>query len=132
MASLTFTLDTTAPTVAITSTGGSTTVATQLISGTVDVADAGVGQPDLFDVDVGLFDRGLNFRDVPAGVDHDSLFGGFAPDHRAVLLKQRHRNDDRTGLCLGFGFLGHVSTMPIFCALPRERLKGKIEAFSLR
>jgi hypothetical protein len=39
--SLTFTLDTTAPTVAITSPGGPTTIATQLISGTVDIADAG-------------------------------------------------------------------------------------------
>ena len=40
-ASLTFTLDTTAPAVAITGPGGSTAVATQLISGTVGVADAG-------------------------------------------------------------------------------------------
>ncbi|WP_456765740.1 Ig-like domain-containing protein [Bradyrhizobium sp. USDA 3650] len=36
-----FTLDTTAPTVAITSTGGATNQASQTITGTVDVADAG-------------------------------------------------------------------------------------------
>ena len=40
-ASLTFTLDTTAPTVAITSAGGPTNQASQTITGTVDVADAG-------------------------------------------------------------------------------------------
>ncbi|WP_312017549.1 beta strand repeat-containing protein, partial [Bradyrhizobium ottawaense] len=40
-ASLSFTLDTTAPAVAITSTGGSTNQASQTISGTVGVADAG-------------------------------------------------------------------------------------------
>ena len=27
------------------------------------------------------------------------------------------------GFCFGFGFLGHVSTMPVFCAPPRVRLK---------
>ncbi|MCG2645685.1 MULTISPECIES: Ig-like domain-containing protein [Bradyrhizobium] len=40
-ASLSFTLDTTAPTVAITSTGGPTNQASQTITGTVDAADAG-------------------------------------------------------------------------------------------
>src|SRR6185437_5447854 len=40
-ASLTFTLDTTAPTVAITSPGGQTNQASQTITGTVDTADAG-------------------------------------------------------------------------------------------
>jgi hypothetical protein len=40
-ASLSFTLDTTAPVVAITSPGGPTNQATQTITGTVDVADAG-------------------------------------------------------------------------------------------
>ena len=40
-AALTFTLDTTAPTVAITSAGGPTNQANQTITGTVDVADAG-------------------------------------------------------------------------------------------
>ncbi len=40
-ASLTFTLDTTAPSVAITSAGGATNQANQTITGTVDVADAG-------------------------------------------------------------------------------------------
>ena len=40
-ASLTFTLDTTAPTIAITSAGGPTNQASQTITGTVDVADAG-------------------------------------------------------------------------------------------
>ncbi|UQR65125.1 Ig-like domain-containing protein [Bradyrhizobium sp. C-145] len=40
-ASLTFTLDTTAPSVAITSPGGSTNQASQTITGAVDVADAG-------------------------------------------------------------------------------------------
>ncbi len=40
-ASLTFTLDTTAPVVAITSAGGSVSQAAQTITGTVDVADAG-------------------------------------------------------------------------------------------
>ena len=39
--SLNFTLDTTAPTVAITSTGGPTNQASQTVTGTVDVADAG-------------------------------------------------------------------------------------------
>ena len=40
-ASLSFTLDTTAPVVAITSPGGPTNQASQTITGTVDVADAG-------------------------------------------------------------------------------------------
>src|SRR5258706_434719 len=40
-ASLTFTLDTTAPSIAITSTGGPTNQANQTVTGTVDVADAG-------------------------------------------------------------------------------------------
>jgi hypothetical protein len=40
-AALTFTLDSTAPSVAITSTGGPTNQANQTITGTVDVADAG-------------------------------------------------------------------------------------------
>ena len=40
-ASLTFTLDTTAPTVAITSAGGPTNQASQTVTGTVDAADAG-------------------------------------------------------------------------------------------
>ncbi|SEF14667.1 Ig-like domain (group 3) [Rhizobiales bacterium GAS191] len=40
-ASLTFTLDTTAPVVAITSAGGATNQAAQTVSGTVDIADAG-------------------------------------------------------------------------------------------
>ena len=40
-ASLTFTLDTTAPSIAITSAGGPTNQANQTITGTVDVADAG-------------------------------------------------------------------------------------------
>ena len=40
-ASLTFTLDTTAPSVAITSAGGATNQANQTITGTVDIADAG-------------------------------------------------------------------------------------------
>ena len=40
-ASLSFTLDTTAPVVAITSAGGPTNQASQTITGTVDVADAG-------------------------------------------------------------------------------------------
>ena len=40
-ASLSFTLDTTAPVVAISSSGGPTNQAAQTISGTVDVADAG-------------------------------------------------------------------------------------------
>jgi hypothetical protein len=40
-ASLSFTLDTTAPTIAITSAGGSTNQASQTITGTVDAADAG-------------------------------------------------------------------------------------------
>ena len=40
-ASLSFTLDTTAPRVAISSAGGPTNQASQTISGTVDVADAG-------------------------------------------------------------------------------------------
>src|SRR6202012_3617777 len=40
-ASLTFTLDTTAPTIAITSAGGPTNQASQTVTGTVDVADAG-------------------------------------------------------------------------------------------
>ena len=40
-ASLTFTLDTTAPTIAITSAGGPTNQASQTVTGTVDAADAG-------------------------------------------------------------------------------------------
>jgi hypothetical protein len=40
-ASLTFTLDTTAPSVAIASAGGNVTTALQVITGTVDIADAG-------------------------------------------------------------------------------------------
>ena len=44
-ASLSFTLDTTAPVVAISSRGGPTNQAAQTITGTVDVADAGAPSP---------------------------------------------------------------------------------------
>ena len=101
-------------------------------SGAADMVDMAVGQPDLFDVDLGLLDRGLNFRDVPAGVDHDSLFGGFAPDHRAVLLEQRHRNDDRAGLCLGLGLVGSCLHNCRFLSCPHNAdfwhaAKGKMD-----
>src|ERR1035437_10244081 len=79
-----------------------------------DMCDMAVGQPDLFDGDIGLLDRGPDFRNVPAGIDHGSLFGGFAPYQGAILLKQRHRNDDGAGFGPGFGLLCHASTMPIF------------------
>src|SRR6266446_6842436 len=93
------------------------------LGGAANMVDVAVGQPDLLDPDIGLLDCRLNFRNVAAGVDHNGLPGGFAPDQGAVLLKQRHRDDDSAGFCLGFGFLGHVSTMPVFCAPPRARLK---------
>jgi hypothetical protein len=86
-----------------------------------DMVDMAVGQPDLFHGDVGLLDRGLNFRNVAAGVDHDGLFGGFAPDQGAVLLEQRHRDDDSAGFRLGFGFICHPGTMPIFRGSPSQR-----------
>src|SRR6266404_9160054 len=82
-----------------------------------------MGQPYLFDSYVGLLDRGLNFRNVPAGADHHGLFGGFAPYQRAVLLERRYRDDDSAGFCLGFGFICHVRTMPIFCGAPRARFE---------
>ena len=82
--------------------------------GAADMVDVAVGQPDFLDADIGLLDCRLNLRNIAAGVDHHGLLGSFAPDQGAVLLKQRHRDDDSTGFCFGFGFLGHVSTMPVF------------------
>jgi len=85
------------------------------IGGAADMIDVTMGEPDLFHGDARLLDRGLDFWNVAAGVDHDRLLGGFTPEDRAILLEQRHRHDDRAGLCFGFGLLGHVCTMPIFC-----------------
>src|ERR1700730_4337185 len=93
------------------------------LGGAADMIDMAVGQPDLLHSDVRLLDRGLNFRNVAAGVDHHGFPGGLAPDQGAVLLEQRHRDDDGAGFGLGFGFLGHVSTLPVFYAPPRARLK---------
>src|SRR5207245_11023200 len=62
----------------------------------------------------GLLNSSHNPGNVADGVDHEGIPGGLAPDQRAVLLKQRHRNDGGAGFCLGLGFLGHFSTMPIF------------------
>jgi len=70
------------------------------LGGAADMVDMTVGQPDFFHRHIGLRDRGLNFRNVPAGVDHHGLFGGLAPDQCAVLLKQRHRDDDGASFCL--------------------------------
>src|SRR5665647_876072 len=64
------------------------------VGGAADMVDMAVGQPDLLDRHIRLLDRGQNFRNVAAGVDHHGLFGGLAPYQRAVLLEQRHRNDD--------------------------------------
>ena len=47
--------------------------------GAPDMVDMAMRQPDLFDGDIGLFDRGLNLRNVAAGVDHHGFFGSFAP-----------------------------------------------------
>ena len=57
------------------------------IGGATDMVDMAVRQPDFLHCDFGLLDRSLNFWNVAAGVDHCGLFGGFAPDQRAVLLK---------------------------------------------
>src|SRR5882757_1196340 len=78
------------------------------LGGAADMVDMAMRQPDLFDGDAGLLDRGLDLVDVAAGVDHYGLFGRLVPDDGAILLEQRHRNDDRAGfrLGLGFGFLG--------------------------
>ena len=91
--------------------------------------DMAVGQPDLFHGDTGLLDRFQNLRHIAAGVDHDRLLGGLAPDDGAVLLKQRHRHDDRAGLGFGLGFslifLGHGGTLPIFSGSPSQRFSHR-------
>ena len=74
--------------------------ASRKFGGAADMVDMAVGQPDLLDRDAGLLDRRQDLRHVAAGVDHDGLLGRLVPDDGAVLLEQRHRNDDRAGLRL--------------------------------
>src|SRR5437763_1824659 len=74
----------------------------------IDMVDMAVREPDLFNRDPGLFDRGFDPRHVAAGVDHDGLLGRLVPEDGAVLLEQRHGNDDRAGFGLGLGLLGHT------------------------
>ena len=71
--------------------------------GAADMVDMAMGQPDLFDRDIGLLDRRLDLRHVAAGIDHHGLLGGLAPQQRAVLLEQGHRDDGGAGFRLGFG-----------------------------
>src|ERR1700730_3030237 len=78
------------------------------------MVDMAMRQPDLFDGDAGLLDRGLDLGDVAAGVDHHGLFGRLVPDNGAVLLEQRYRNDDRTGFRFGFGFGFVIHGVTIF------------------
>src|SRR3954449_417289 len=84
------------------------------------MVDMAMGQPDLLNADGGLLDCVPDLRNIAAGIDHDRLPGGLAPDDGAVLLEQRHRHDHRAGLCLvlslGLCFLIHGGTI----VLPRE------------
>ena len=36
-------------------------------------------------------------RNIAAGIDHHGILGGFAPQQRAVLSEQRHRDDGGAG-----------------------------------
>ena len=74
-ASLSFTLDTTAPVVAIASSGGPTNQAAQTISGTVDVADAGST--------VTLFDNGSA---TALGTARSAATGAGAPASRCRAM----------------------------------------------
>src|SRR5262249_32588408 len=97
-----------------------------------DVIDMAVREPDLLDRDAGLPDRLLDPRHVPAGIDHDGLFGGLAPDDGAVLFERRHWHDDGAGFRPGLGVLCHGPRMPIFGGPPRETLAIKAPAESAR
>ena len=50
--------------------------------GAADVVDMSVGQPDLFDGDVGLLDRRQDLRDVAAGMITTAFF--VASHHNSV------------------------------------------------
>ena len=81
------------------------------VGGAADMVDMAMGQPDLLDRDAGLLDRRQDLGNVPAGVDHHGLLGRLVPDDGAVLLEQRHRNDNRAGLGLGSAWVSVLSSM---------------------
>ena len=98
-ASLSFTLDTTAPVVAIGSSGGATNQAAQTITGTVDTADAGTT--------VTLFDNGsaTALGTVTVGerrqLEHRChTIGQWQPQHRGQRYRRRrqYRQQRRRGL----------------------------------
>src|SRR3954470_1679601 len=89
------------------------------------MVDMAVSEPDLLHGDAGLLDGVQDLRHVAAGIDHHGLLGRLVPDDGAILLEQRHGDDDRArfraclGLCLVL--LGHGATMPIFAMPPSKR-----------
>ena len=94
-----------------------------------DMVDMAVGQPDLLDGDAGLLDRLEDLRHVAAGVDHHGLLAGLVPDDGAVLLEQRHGDDDRAGLRLarirlGVILLGHGAHNADFCCAAKQNSRG--------
>ena len=56
--------------------------------------DMAMGQQDLLDLDILLFDRGINPLDLAARIDHGRLVGFGAPQDRAVLLEGGDGNND--------------------------------------
>src|SRR3954468_21711737 len=89
------------------------------------MVDMAVSEPDLLHGDAGLLDGVQDLRHVAAGIDHHGLLGRLVPDDGAILLEQRHGDDDRARLraCLGLCLvlLCHGATMPIFAMPPSKR-----------
>ncbi len=73
------------------------------------MVDVTVGQQDLFDCDLRLLGRGLQSRQIAAGIDERPGHRLGAPQKGAVLLQRRHRDDCRTK-----GRLAHFASK-FFC-----------------
>ena len=55
--------------------------------GSANVVDVGVGDDDLFDLEIVLADESENVVDVVAGIDHHGLVGSLVADDGAVALE---------------------------------------------
>ena len=61
--------------------------------GAAGMIQMAVGQPDALNRHAGLLDRPHDPIHVAAGIHHDRLLAGIIPQHRAVLLERRDRDD---------------------------------------
>ena len=61
--------------------------------GSADVVDVGVGDDDLFDLEIVFADQGQDVIDVVAGVDDHGFVGGLVADDRAVALQRADGED---------------------------------------